>query len=96
MKLVIQRVSHASCTVNGNITGKDRIGGIAGESCEDDFAYCQYFGDIKAANYVGGIVGVNANMNLSNLDWMTCSQNDLVSRLQNTPSSYTISDCSNN
>lgn len=50
-----------NCTVKVNVSGKDRVGGIAGENYSGLITDCRSQGSVEGAAKVGGIAGENWN-----------------------------------
>lgn len=50
-----------NCTIDVDVTGKERVGGVAGTNHSGQIINCHSYGDIQGDVKVGGIVGENWN-----------------------------------
>lgn len=55
-------------TVRGKIEGKERVGGICGNSYRSTFVSCKVISDIKGTYNIGGISGYDADSNITSCD----------------------------
>lgn len=51
----------SGCTVNVNVSGKDRIGGVVGQNYSGRIVDCHNLGNVQGNVKVGGVVGENWN-----------------------------------
>lgn len=55
-----------NCTINVNVTGRDRVGGVAGINHSGKIINCHSYGEVEGRVKVGGIVGENWGGSIQN------------------------------